>query len=44
MKNNDLIKICDDNKLLKLKTLLDIDNDYKITVEKIQNCFLKSAR
>lgn len=29
----------DYNKLLKLKTLLDIENDDKMTFEKIQNCF-----
>lgn len=31
----------DYNKLLKLKTLLDIENDYKMTFEKIQNCFFR---
>ena len=33
----------DYNKLLKLKTLLDIENDYKMTFEKIQNCFFSIA-
>lgn len=33
----------DYNKLLKLKTLLDIENDYKMTFEKIQNWFFSIA-
>lgn len=33
----------DYNKLLKLKTLLDIENDYKMTFEKIENWFFSIA-